>query len=148
MIIDFESTQNLEDDKDDLTSLQEIDPKLCNINLHNVIPSLISQNPRERMFLVQNFTPHCHISLHYIMVLTLMQTTKEVKPYSHIAPHANIGTPKIYQNGGSTPILQNHQHIMIPKDLRSLLLTCFLPLFSLSLSLQRSYECSALCGEI
>jgi hypothetical protein len=45
------------------------------------------------------------------MVLTLMQTTKEVKPYSHIAPQVNIGTPKIYQNGGSTPIFQNHQHI-------------------------------------
>ena len=30
-----------------------VHPKLCNINLHNVTRSLIPQNPRERMFVVQ-----------------------------------------------------------------------------------------------
>ena len=39
-----------------------IHPKLCNANLHNVMPtSLISQKPRERMFI--GFTPYCHIFL-------------------------------------------------------------------------------------
>ena len=32
---------------------KNIHPKLCNINLHNVTHSLISQNPRDRMFIVQ-----------------------------------------------------------------------------------------------
>ena len=67
-----------------------IHPKLCNINLHNVTHSLISQNPRERMFVVQ-------ISLLIVTFLSLisqnlslMQTTKEVNPHSCIAPYVNM----------------------------------------------------------
>ena len=83
------------------------------------------------MFFVQNLIPYCHIFLHHIMVLTLMQTTKEVKPYSHITPRINIGTPKIYQTGESTPIFQNHQHIYDPKRFEKPFSPLFLPLFSL-----------------
>ena len=35
------------------SDLKELHPKLCNINLHNITHSLISQNPREGMFVVQ-----------------------------------------------------------------------------------------------
>ena len=52
-----------------------IHPKLHNINLHNNTHSLISQNPRERMFVVSNLTPYCHVSLPYI--------TKFVKIANH-----------------------------------------------------------------
>ena len=41
-------------------------PKLRNINLHNVTHSLISQNPMERIFIVQISLLNCHISLPYI----------------------------------------------------------------------------------
>jgi hypothetical protein len=65
-------------------------PKLCNINPHNVTHSLISRNPRERMFVVQ-------ISLLIVTFLSLMpqnlslmQTTKEVNPHPRIAPCVNM----------------------------------------------------------
>jgi hypothetical protein len=67
-----------------------IQPKLRNINLHNVTHSLISQNPRERMFVVQ-------ISLLVVTLLSLiswnlslMQTTKEANPHPHFAPCVNM----------------------------------------------------------
>ena len=63
---------------------------LRNINPHNVTHSLIYQNPRERMFVVQ-------ISLLIVTFLSLisqnlslMQTTKEVDPQPCTAPCANI----------------------------------------------------------
>ena len=55
--------------------------KLCNINLHNVTHSLISQNPRERMFVVQiSLLIVTFLSL-ISRILSLMQTTKEVNPH-------------------------------------------------------------------
>jgi hypothetical protein len=64
--------------------------KLRNINPHNVTHSLISWNPRERMFVVQ-------ISLLIVTFLSLisqnvskMQTTKEANPHPHIAPCVNM----------------------------------------------------------
>ena len=77
----FESTIKL---------LLHLHPKLRNINLHNVINSLIYRNPRELMSLVQ-------ISLLIVTFLSLtsrnlslMQTTKEVNPHPHIAPCVNM----------------------------------------------------------
>jgi hypothetical protein len=64
-----------------LVSMANIHPKLLNINLHNVTHSLISQNSREWMFVVQ-------ISLLIVTFLSLisqnlslMQTTKEVNTH-------------------------------------------------------------------
>ena len=65
-------------------------PKLHNINLYNVTKTLISRNPRERMFVVQ-------ISLFIVTLLSplslnlsLLQTTQEVNPHPHIAPCVNM----------------------------------------------------------
>ena len=65
-------------------------PKLRNINLHNVTHSLIFQNPRKRMFVVQ-------ISLLIVTFLSLisrilssMQTNKEVNPHPCNAPCVNM----------------------------------------------------------
>jgi hypothetical protein len=64
--------------------------KLRNINLHNVIHSLMSQNPREWMFIVQ-------ISLLIITFLflisqnlSLLQTIQEVNQHFRIAPCVNM----------------------------------------------------------
>ena len=64
--------------------------KLYNINLHNVIHSLISRNPREQIFVVQ-------ISLLVVIFfslisqnLSLVQTTKEVNPHPRIATCVNM----------------------------------------------------------
>src|ERR1700738_5232575 len=66
-------------------------PKLHIINPHYVTCSLISRNPRERMFVVQNLTPFCHVSLSLISrILSLMQTTKEVSSHPPIAPCVNM----------------------------------------------------------
>ena len=65
-------------------------PKLCNINVHNITHSLISQNPRERTFKVQisllvaTFLPLISQNL------SLMQTTKEINPHPCIAPYVNM----------------------------------------------------------
>jgi hypothetical protein len=66
-----------------------VHPKFRNINLHNVIHSRISRNPRERMFVVQ-------ISLLIVTFfslishnLSLMQTTKEV---THILALRHVST--------------------------------------------------------
>ena len=45
------------------TTLMEIHPKLRNINLHNIIHSLISWNPRGTDLRSSNLTPYYHISL-------------------------------------------------------------------------------------
>ena len=64
-----------------------IHPKLCNINLHNVTHSMISQNPTEWLFLVEiPFLIDMFLSL-ISWVLPLMQTIKEVNPHPRIAPH-------------------------------------------------------------
>jgi hypothetical protein len=57
--------------------------KLRNIYLNNVTYSLISRNPRERIFVVQ-------ISLLISRNSSLMQTTKKVNPHPHIAPCVNM----------------------------------------------------------
>ena len=71
-------------------------PKLRNINLHNVTHSLMSRNPRERMFVVK-------ISLLIVTFLSLIslnsslkQTIKEVNPHSHIAPRVNMWSVFFY----------------------------------------------------
>ena len=70
--------------------IPQIHPRLRNINRHNVTHSLIFQNPRERMFVVQ-------ISLLVVTFLSLisqnlplMQTTQEVSPHPCIAPCVNM----------------------------------------------------------
>ena len=67
-----------------------VHPKLRNINLHNVTHSLISQNPREQMFVTQ-------ISLLIVRFLSLIpqnlssiQTTQEVNSHLHIATCVNM----------------------------------------------------------
>ena len=67
-----------------------VHPQLCNINLHNVTHSLISQNPREHMFVVQiSFLTVTFLSL-ISQNLSSMQTTQEVNPHPHITPCVNI----------------------------------------------------------
>ena len=68
----------------------QLHSKLRNVNLHNIIHSLISPNPRERMVAV-------HISLLIVtflslvsQIVSLMQTTKEVNPHPRIASCANM----------------------------------------------------------
>ena len=68
----------------------QIHPKLHNINFHNVTHSLISQNLKERMFVVQ-------ISLLIVTFLSLIsqnlslvQTNKEVNLHSRITTCVNM----------------------------------------------------------
>ena len=70
--------------------ITHVHPKLRNIDPQNVTHSLVSQNPRERMFVVQ-------ISLLIVTFLSLisrnlslMQTTQEVNPHPHTAPCVNM----------------------------------------------------------
>ena len=67
-----------------------VHPKLRNINLHNVNHSLISQNPRERMFIVQNSLLIVTFLSLISQILSLMQTTKKVYPYPCTVPCANM----------------------------------------------------------
>ena len=68
----------------------QLNPNLCNINLHNVTLSLISYNPREWMFVVQmSLLIVTFLSL-ISQKLSLMQTTKEVNPHPCIAPCVNM----------------------------------------------------------
>ena len=57
--------------------------ELRNINPHNVTRSLMSQNPRERMFIVQISLLIVTILSLISQILSLMQTTKEVNPHPH-----------------------------------------------------------------
>ena len=68
----------------------DVHPKLRNINLHNIAHSLISQNLRERMFVV-------YISLLIGTFLSfisrnfsLMQTTRKVNSHPRIVPCVNM----------------------------------------------------------
>jgi len=79
-----------------------IHPKLHVINLHNVTHSLISRNPREWMFIAQ-------ISLLIVTFLSLiswffslMQTTKEVNPHTHIAPCCGVSPSYSYSSSYAT----------------------------------------------
>ena len=65
-------------------------PKLHNINLHNVTHSLISQNPRGWMFVVQ-ISVLIVTSLSLISRnLSLMQTTNEVNPHPRFVSCVNM----------------------------------------------------------
>ena len=65
-------------------------PKLRNINLHNIIHSVICRNPKERMFVVQiSFLIVTFLSF-ISQLLSLLQTPKEVNPHLHIAPCVNM----------------------------------------------------------
>ena len=65
-------------------------PKLRKINLHNVTHSLISQNPKERMFVVQILLLIVTFLSVISQNLSLMQITQEVHPHPHIAPYVNM----------------------------------------------------------
>jgi hypothetical protein len=68
----------------------QIHTKLCNINLHNVTHSLISQNPRDRIFTLQiSLLIVTFLSL-ISQILSLLQTTKQVNPHPRIAPCVNM----------------------------------------------------------
>ena len=80
-----------------------IHPKLYSVNPHNITQSLISQNPRERMFVVHSpFLIVTFVSL-ISWILSLMQATKEVHPHPHIAPCVNMlsVTPYSYPSSSS-----------------------------------------------
>ena len=66
-----------------------IHSKLHNINFCNVTYSLISQNSRERMFLVQISLLIVTFLFFISRVLPLMQTTIEVNPHPRIVPYVN-----------------------------------------------------------
>ena len=66
-----------------------VHPKLHNINIHNVTHPLISWNPRERISVVQiSLLIVIFLSL-ISLILSLMQTTKEVNLHPRIAPCVN-----------------------------------------------------------
>ena len=66
----------------------KVQPKLRNINPHNVTHSLISRNPRERIGQISLLIV---IFLSFISwILSLVQTTKEVNPYRCIVSCVNI----------------------------------------------------------
>ena len=65
-------------------------PKLRNTNLHNVTHSLISRNPRERMFVVQISLLIVTFLSHISQIFSLTQTTKEVNPHPRIASCVNM----------------------------------------------------------
>ena len=67
-----------------------IHPKVCSINLHNVAHSLVSRNPRERMFVAQTSLLTVTFLSLISRILSLMQTTKEVNPHPRIAPSVNM----------------------------------------------------------
>ena len=61
-----------------------------NINLHSVTHSLVSHNPTERMVCSSNLTPYCHFLFLVSRILSLMQTTKDVKPHPRIVTCVNM----------------------------------------------------------
>ena len=65
---------------------RQFPPKFRNSNLHNITHSEISQNPRERMFLVQILLFIVTFFSLISRILSLMQTTKEVNTHPCIAP--------------------------------------------------------------
>ena len=68
----------------------ELHPKLRNISPHNVTHSLISQNPRERMFIVQISLLIVTFLFLISWVLLLMQTTQEVNLHPCVASCVNM----------------------------------------------------------
>jgi hypothetical protein len=70
--------------------VSHIHSKLRNINPHNVTHSLMSQNPRERTFVVQiSLLTVTFLSL-ISQNLSLMQITQEINPHPRTAPCVNI----------------------------------------------------------
>ena len=64
----------------------QVHPKLCNIDLHNITHSLMSRNPRERMFVVQISLLICHMSFPYITNLVMNANHQRSQPTpSHCA---------------------------------------------------------------
>ena len=70
--------------------VREVYPKLCNINLWCVTPSLIPQNPRKLKLSVQISLCVVTFPSHLSRVLTLMQTTEENHPHPCIVLHVNM----------------------------------------------------------
>jgi hypothetical protein len=72
------------------TQCPKLHPELHNFNPHNVPHSLISWNPRERMFVVKiSLLIFTFLSL-MSQILSLMQTIKEGNPHPRIAPCVNM----------------------------------------------------------
>ena len=63
---------------------------LRNINPHNATHSLISRNPRERMFVVQISLLIVTFLFLISQILSLVQTTQEVNPHPRIASCVNM----------------------------------------------------------
>ena len=62
-----------------------VHPKLRNINLHYITHSVISQIPRQRMFIVHSLTPYCHISLPYITNFIINASRQRSQPIHTLA---------------------------------------------------------------
>ena len=75
---------------------ETLHPKLHNINLYYVTHSLISRNPRKRMFLSSNLPLIVTFLSLNSWVLPLMQTTIEVNPHPHIAPCVHMWSVFIF----------------------------------------------------
>ena len=68
----------------------QINPKLRNVIPHNITHSLVSQNPRERMFVVQIWLFIVTFLFLISWILSSMQTTKEADPHPRFAPCVNM----------------------------------------------------------
>ena len=62
--------------------INQIQSKICHINLLNLIHSLICLNPREWMFSVKSHSLLSHAPLIYHGGLTLKSTTREFQPHA------------------------------------------------------------------
>ena len=69
---------------------RELHPELCNTNLQNITHSLLSQNPRKWMFVVQILLLIVTFLSLLSQIISLMQSTKEVNPHPRIAPCVNM----------------------------------------------------------
>ena len=76
--------------------VSQLRPKLYNINLHNITHSLISQNRREWMFIVQISLLIVTFFSFMSRILSLMQTTKKVNPHPHIVICVNMWSVTFY----------------------------------------------------
>ena len=94
-----------------------INPKLRNINLHNITHSLVSRNPRERMFIVQTSLLIVTFLSLLSRISSLMQTTKKANPHSHITPCVNmsrVSPPYSYSSSSATCWMLVHAYATSP----------------------------------
>ena len=90
-----------------------IHPKLCNINARNVTHSLIFQNPRDLMFVVQiSLLIVTFLSL-ILQNLSLMQTIKEASPHRHVSI-CGVSPSYSYSYSYATCWMLVHAHVTSP----------------------------------